>query len=141
MVQGNLPETHLMHVQPWVINTADHRRITAMWCWRKVQGTPWTAKRSDESVRHETGYREALIDVVAKQRPQCFGHIARRDGNDLERVKMFGKMEGERNRGRQTLRRVDGIVSQTNMSVCNGYTLAQNRHEWSYFIRRATNMK
>ena len=101
--------------ETWVINAIDQRRLAAfeMWCWRKLLCIPWTAKRSNESIRHEIGNRKALINVVGKQRLQYFGHIARRDGNNLERVIMFGKIEGKRNRGRQKLRWVDGIASQT----------------------------
>ncbi len=127
--------------ETWVISVADQRRIDAfeMWCWRKLLCVPWTAKRSNVSVRHEIGVREALFSAVVKQRLQYFGHVARRDGDNLEKVIMFGKMEGKRNRGRQRLRWVDGITTQTNMSVYNCYTLAQNRHDWKCLIRKVTN--
>ena len=127
--------------ETWVINAADQRRIEAfeMWCWRKLLCIPWTAKRTNESVRHEIGKKDSLFNSVMKQKLQYFGHVARREGINLEKVIMFGKVEGKRSRGRQRLRWTDGIISLTKMSIYSCYTKAQDRHEWRNFIRKVTN--
>ena len=127
--------------EAWVISVADQRRMKAfeMWCWRKLLCIPWTAKKSNVSVRHEIGVSEALFSAVVKQRLQYFGLVARRDVDNLEKGIMFGKVKGKMNRGRQRLRWVDGITTQTKMSVYNCYTLAQNRHDWRCLTRKVTN--
>ena len=37
------------------IKKAEHRRIDAfeLWCWRRVLGFPWTAKRFNQSILKE----------------------------------------------------------------------------------------
>ena len=45
--------------ESWTVKTAECQRIDAFepWCWRRILGVPWTARRSkeplDESVRRE----------------------------------------------------------------------------------------
>ena len=102
-------------------------------------GIPWTARRTNISVRHEIGKTVTLFAAVTKQKLQYFGHVARREGVNLEKVVMFGKVEGKRSRGRQRLRWTDGICCITKLPVCSCYTKAQNRHEWRNFIRKVTN--
>ena len=38
--------------ESWTTKKADHRRIDAfeLWCWRRLLGVPWTARRSNISV-------------------------------------------------------------------------------------------
>ena len=37
--------------ESWTIRKAEHRRIDAfeLWCWRRLLGVPWTARRSSQS--------------------------------------------------------------------------------------------
>ena len=39
----------------WTIKKAEHRRIDAfeLWCWRRLFGVPWTARRSNQSILKE----------------------------------------------------------------------------------------
>ena len=39
----------------WTIKKAERRRIDAfeLWCWRRLLGVPWTARRSNQSVLKE----------------------------------------------------------------------------------------
>ena len=39
----------------WTIKKAEHRRIDAfeLWCWRRLLGVPWTARRSNQSILKE----------------------------------------------------------------------------------------
>ncbi|XP_071954215.1 uncharacterized protein [Antedon mediterranea] len=103
-----------------------------MWCWRKLLGIPWTARRTNESVRHEIGKKGTLIESIIKQKLQYFEHIARRDGDSMEKIIMFGKVEGKRKRGRQRLRWIDGISGATNRPIIKCYNEAQDRQEWRH---------
>ena len=127
--------------ETWTINAADQRKIEAfeMWCWRKLLCIPWTAKRTNESVLLEIGVKNSLFNVAVKQKLQYFGHIARREGDNLEKLIMFGKVEGKRSRGRQKLRWTDGIATLTKRSIYSCYNKAQNRYEWRNFIKKVTN--
>ena len=37
--------------ESWIVKKAEHRRIDAfvLWCWRRLQRVPWTARRSSPS--------------------------------------------------------------------------------------------
>ena len=52
---------------------------------------------------------------MLKLKLQSFGHLMRR-ADSLEKALMLGKIEGRRRRGRQRMRRLDGITSLMDMS-------------------------
>ena len=41
--------------ESWTVKKAEHRRIDAfeLWCWRRLLGVPWTARRSNQSILKE----------------------------------------------------------------------------------------
>ena len=41
--------------ESWAINKADFQKIDAfeLWCWRRLLGVPWTARRSNPSILKE----------------------------------------------------------------------------------------
>ena len=41
--------------ESWTIKKTEHRRIDAfeLWCWRRLLRVPWTARRSNQSIRKE----------------------------------------------------------------------------------------
>ena len=41
--------------ESWTIKKAEHRRIDAfeLWCWRRLLGVPWTARRSNKPIQKE----------------------------------------------------------------------------------------
>ena len=54
---------------------------------------------------------------MLKLKLQCFGHLMQRL-DSLEKTLILGKIEGRRKRGRQRMRRLDGITDSmdTNLS-------------------------
>ena len=53
-----------------------------------------------------------------KSKLQYFGHLMQR-ADSFEKILTLGKMEGRRRRGRQRMRRLDGITNSTDMSMSN----------------------
>ena len=53
---------------------------------------------------------------MLKLKFQHFGHLIRR-ANSSEETLMLGKIEGRRRRGRQRMRRLDGIINSMDVSV------------------------
>ena len=43
--------------ESWAVKKAECRRIDAfeLWCWRRLLGVPWTARRSKQSILKEIG--------------------------------------------------------------------------------------
>ena len=83
--------------ESWTVKKAEHRRIDAfeLWCWRRLLGIPWTARRSNQSILKEISPECSLM---LKLKLQYFGHLMRRV-DSLEKTLMLGEIEGRRRRG------------------------------------------
>ena len=48
--------------ESWTIKKAEHQRIDAfeLWCWRRLLGVPWTARRSSQSILKEISLEYSL---------------------------------------------------------------------------------
>ena len=60
---------------------------------------------------------------------QYFGHLIGTD-NLLKKSLMLGKIEGRRRRGRQRMRRLDGITDAMNVNMGKLQELVRDREAW-----------
>ena len=103
--------------ESWTIKKAEHQRINAfeLWCWRRLLRVPWTARRSNQSIRKEISPGCSLEGLTLKLKLQYFGHLMQRV-DSLEKTLMLGKIGGVRKRGRQSMSWLDGITDSMDMS-------------------------
>ena len=109
----------------WTIKKAECWRTDGFerWCWRLLR-VPWTAKRSNLSIRKEISPRCSLEGLMLKLKLQYFGHPMQRT-DSLEKTLMLGKIEGRRRRGRQRI-----TTDSMDMSLSKLQQLVKDREAW-----------
>ena len=85
--------------ESWTIKKDECQRIDAfeLWCWRRLLGVPWTARRSNQSILKEISPEYSLEGLMLKMKLQNFGHLMQRTDSS-EKTLMLGKIEGRRRR-------------------------------------------
>ena len=77
---------------------------------------PQTARRSNQSILKEISPEYSLGGVMLKVKLQYFGYLMQKT-DSLEKILMLGKIEGERGRGQQWMRWLNGITDSIDIEL------------------------
>ena len=124
--------------ESWTMKGKDRRRIEAFenWCWRRLLRIPWSAKRTNESIRNELLINDHIECKMSELKLRYFGHVVRANG--LEKSIMVGMGDGQRRRGRPRLRWLDEIVAVTGKKLKDLMVLTGDRTAWRTYAYTAT---
>ena len=101
----------------------------------KTLESPWTARRSNQSILQEINPDYSLEGLMLKL--QHIDHLMQ-TANSLERTLMLGKIEGRRRSGWQRMRELNSITDSKDMSLSKLWKIVKDREGWRTAVHRVT---
>ena len=95
----------------------------------KTLESPWTARRSNQSILKEISPECSLEGMMLKLKLQYFGHLMRRV-DQLEKTLLLGGIGGRRRRGRPRMKWLDGVTDLMDVSLSELRELVLDREVW-----------
>ena len=101
----------------------------------KTLESPWTARRSNQSILKEISSEYSLKGLMLKLELQYFGQLIQRT-DSLEKTLMLGKIKDGKRGGRQRMRQLDAIHDSMDMNLSKLQEMAKDREVWRAAVHR-----
>jgi hypothetical protein len=120
----------------WTVKAATSRRLEAfeMWVYRRMLRIPWTDKVTNATVLQRVGRERELLVTVKRKKLAYFGHILRNRKYVMQQLMIFGRIEGNRRRGRPRTTWLDNIIRWTDSSLVQLTRLADDKTGFTRMI-------